>query len=289
MTVGGFGHGRGICERLSGKGTYIGLDLDADALDRARAEVGAYPARAILAKTNFKRFVEILAGNGIDNIDGCIMDLGVSSYQLDEGRRGFSFLIDGDLDMRMDMDQKLTAADVVNRATERELADIFSIYGEERFAKRIAAGIVEARKAKRISTTRELASLAERLIPRKFHVPGRHPATKIFQGLRIRINDELTGLGDAIKTAIDQLNPGGRMVVISFHSLEDRIAKQAFVEKAKGCICPKDFPVCVCHNTPKIKILTKTPVTPSSDEVATNPRSRSAKLRVAEKLEAHME
>ncbi|MCL1913922.1 MAG: 16S rRNA (cytosine(1402)-N(4))-methyltransferase RsmH [Eubacteriaceae bacterium] len=284
MTLGGFGHGRGICEMLGKDGLYIGLDLDSSAIIRASSSTGGLKCETAFIQTHFSRFVEILAGLGVKTLDGILMDLGISSYQLEESGRGFSFNFDELLDMRMDTSSKLSAYEIVNTYSQERLADIIESYGEERFAKRIAARIAQDRKSSPIKTTGQLAKLCAQCIPARFHVPGRNPATKVFQALRIEANDLLSGLGDTVRSAIAHLNEGGRISIISFHSLEDRAVKQAFAEAAKGCVCPKELPVCVCNHLPEIKLLTKKPLAPSSSEIVANPRARSAKLRVASKL-----
>lgn len=283
MTLGGFGHGAGICGKLSEKGIYIGLDMDEAAIERGRLASTKYKNKFILAQTHFKRFAKILADNDIQFIDGCLIDLGMSSFQLDEAERGFSFLKDAPLDMRMDRDAGVSARDIVNGYSKEELERIISEYSDERFARRISEAIARERKESGITSTMRLARIVADAIPKRFHVPGRNPATKTFQALRIETNEELAHLKQTVFSVIDVLNDKARIAVISFHSAEDRIIKQAFNEKAKGCVCPKDFPVCVCGKTPEIKILTKSPVTASKEEIESNPRSRSAKLRVAEK------
>ncbi|MCL1803124.1 MAG: 16S rRNA (cytosine(1402)-N(4))-methyltransferase RsmH [Eubacteriaceae bacterium] len=284
MTVGGFGHGREICSRLSKDGVYIGLDLDSEAIQRAREELEGFECRYVIEQSHYKRFAEILAWNGINKLDGATMDLGVSSFQLDDSRRGFSFLRQSPLDMRMDQSSPLCASDVVNSYTQEKLASIISEYGEERFAGRVAGAIAKSRAVAPIQTTTELAEIIQKAIPKKFHVKGRHPATKTFMAIRIEVNDELRPINSTVLEAIDWLAPQGRLAAISFHSLEDRQVKAAIAEKAKGCICPKEFPICTCNQKPQAKTLTKKPIVPSEEETNRNPRSRSAKLRVCEKL-----
>ena len=285
MTVGGFGHGAGICSRLSSEGLYIGLDLDAEAIQRGIEASAGYKNKFLFCQTHFREFPEVLAKNQISEADGFLMDLGVSSFQIDSGERGFSFTKDGPLDMRMDTSSAFTAADAVNELKEEELAKVLYEYGDERFARRIASRIAEERKKYRIETTFQLAEIISAAVPRKFHVPGRHPATKSFQAVRIFLNDEIISLKETAAKAAGMLKPGGRIAAVSFHSLEDRIIKQTFAELAKGCTCPKDFPVCVCGKKPLLKIITKSPVLPSEEEIRRNPRSRSAKLRAAERTE----
>lgn len=286
MTVGGFGHGRGICEKLSPSGMYIGFDLDGEALKRVEAGREGLECGIRLFHDNFHNFGQHLDEAGIDTIDGCLADLGVSSFQIDEADRGFSFMKDGPLDMRMDQTSGMSAADIVNEYSADELSRIFREYGEEKFARNIAVNIVKARAEKPIGTTSELVEIVKRSIPAKFRENShKNCATRVFQSLRIETNGELEGLYETLASVVDRLRPGGRLCVISFHSLEDRIVKQVFADKAKGCTCPKDFPICVCGNKPKIKILTRSALQASEKEVEDNPRSRSAKLRICEKLE----
>lgn len=286
MTVGGFGHGRGICEKLSGDGLYIGFDLDSEALGRVMDGREGLACGIKLFHDNFHNFEQHLDEEGIKGIDGCLADLGVSSFQIDEADRGFSFMKDGPLDMRMDQTSGISARDIVNEYTADELTRIFREYGEEKFARNIAVNIVKTRTAEPIETTSQLAELVKRSIPAKFRESShKNCATRVFQALRIETNGELEGLHETLSAVVDRLNPGGRLCVISFHSLEDKIVKQVFSEKAKGCTCPKDFPICVCGNKPKIKILTKSALQASAEEIENNPRSRSAKLRICEKLE----
>lgn len=284
MTVGGFGHGRGICERLDENGIYIGFDLDRQAIERGRKLSENLRCKVLFVHRNFKEFASALDENGIDKIDGCLMDLGVSSFQLDEGIRGFSFSKDAPLDMRMDASAELSAETVVNTYAEDDLKQMIYRYGEDKFAPSIARSIVRERTVRPIETTLELVEAIKKGIPKKFWYQGKNPATKTFQAIRIEVNQELTGLFESIGEVIGHLNVGGRICVISFHSLEDRIVKNAFSEKSRGCDCPKELPVCVCGKTPQIKIITKTPLIPTEAEKEENIRSRSAKLRIAEKL-----
>ncbi len=284
MTLGGFGHGRGICEQLSSEGIYIGLDKDDEALSRAKALTGGLNNKIILRQCDFSDFSNVLSELGINNIDGCLMDLGVSSFQLDDAQRGFSFLHDGPLDMRMNRSASFTCENVVNEYSEKKLAEIIYKYSDEKFARQIAKAIIKARTVKPLKTTLELSEIIKNAIPLKYRFQGKNPATRTFQALRIEVNDELSKLFETISSVIERLSPGGRIAVISFHSLEDRIVKEVFREKAKGCICPKDIPVCVCGVKPSIKIMTNSPITPKEGEISRNARSRSAKLRIAEKL-----
>lgn len=284
MTIGGFGHGLGICKQLSENGMYIGFDLDIEALNRANEKVGELSCKHHFIHDNFHNFKTHLAQLAIDGVDGCLIDLGVSSFQLDEAERGFSFMHDGPLDMRMDNTKGITAADVVNEYSYEELKDILWTYGEERFAPQIARGIIKQREIKKIETTSELVEVVKTSIPKKMLYTGKNPATKTFQAVRIEVNGELNGLKETLSDMIDSLNMGGRLCVISFHSLEDRIVKQVFAQKAKGCDCPKDIPICVCGKVPQIKIITKNAILPTESETIENPRSRSAKLRICEKI-----
>lgn len=284
MTVGGFGHGRGICERLNAKGIYIGIDMDNAAIDRARDKAGALKNKVIFYRSHFSEFENILNESRIGQIDGCLIDLGVSSFQLDDAGRGFSFTHDGPLDMRMNAEGALRAADIVNNYSEADLADIIRRYSDERYAKSIAHSIVEVRRKKPLETTYELVEAVKAGTPKKYWYTGKNPATKTFQAIRIEVNDELSSLYDTITKAIDRLKSGGRICVISFHSLEDKLVKEAYKNKSEGCTCPRDFPVCVCGKTPQIKLITHSPISPGEEELSLNIRSRSAKLRVAEKL-----
>jgi 16S rRNA (cytosine1402-N4)-methyltransferase len=283
-TVGGAGHALRILEASSPNGIVIGFDRDEEALRAARERLLPFGGRAKVVHGNFSDITELLSGFGIERIDGLLLDLGVSSHQLDSGERGFSFREDAPLDMRMDRSSGSTAADLVNTLPEKELARIIREYGEERWAKRIAAFIVAARINSPIETTMGLVDLIKGAIPRGAWEERLHPATRTFQGLRIAVNDELASLEKGLDLGARSLNRGGRAVVIAFHSLEDRIVKNRFRTLAHGCTCPKDFPRCVCGNTPLMKVLTGKPVLPGAAEVEANPRARSARLRAAEKL-----
>ena len=286
MTIGGFGHGRGICEALSDKGTYIGFDLDEAALVRAEEKGSGLKCRRILIHDNFHNFRSHLDELGVDKVDGILIDLGVSSFQIDEAERGFSFMREGPLDMRMDRSAAVSAYDVVNGYSREALTDIIKTYGEERYAASIASGIVRARQTSPIATTTRLAEIVENSVPAKYRrQSGKNVSTRTFQAVRIEVNGELSGLRESLSSMVDSLAAGGRMCVMSFHSLEDRAVKEVFREKARGCTCPKDFPVCVCGRVPEIKILTGSAKTASGEETKANPRSRSAKLRICEKLE----
>ncbi len=285
-TLGGGGHSGRIASALSSAGRLIGIDQDADAIAAARAHIESLSVECCLdfVHDNFSHLDSVLAGLGIELVDGVLFDLGVSSYQIDTAERGFSYMQDAPLDMRMDRDAELSAFDVVNRYEADELTRIFREYGEERWASRIAEFIVAARKRGSIATTGELVDVIHRAIPaavrRKMNG---NPAKRVFQAIRIEVNHELDILADAFKSAVHHLKPGGRIVIITFHSLEDRIAKNTLKEMARGCICPPELPVCVCHHRPEIKILGKA-ARPGKDELAKNSRAKSAKLRTAVRL-----
>ena len=283
-TVGGGGHAALILETSTPDGTLIGLDRDQSALAAARERLTTFGDRARLFHTNFSDLGARLAEAGIAEIDGFLLDLGVSSHQLDTGDRGFSFQQDAPLDMRMDADGGETAAELVNRLNEEELARIIREYGEERWAKRIAAFIVMARQEAPIESTTRLVDVVKGAVPKGAWEDRIHPATRTFQALRIAVNDELGSLERGLPEALRLLKRGGRGVVISFHSLEDRIVKNMFRGFATGCTCPKGFPRCVCGKLPQVRVLTGKPVTAGTAELAQNPRARSAKLRAVEKL-----
>jgi 16S rRNA (cytosine1402-N4)-methyltransferase len=283
-TVGGGGHTMQLLEASGPDGIVIGFDRDAEALQAASEKLVRYGDRVRLVHGNFADIAEMLAEIGISGIDGFLLDLGVSSFQLDKGERGFSFQQDAPLDMRMDDSTGVSAAELVNNLSEQELAKIIREFGEERWAVRIASHIVKARMVKPVETTLQLVDIIKGAIPRAKWEERLHPATRTFQGLRIAVNDELASLEKGLRAAIKLLNRGGRAAVISFHSLEDRIVKSVFREFTTGCVCPKEVPVCVCGRTPRLKKITGKPVFPCSEEVQSNPRSRSAKLRIAEKL-----
>jgi len=263
----------------------IGIDRDEDALSISRERLAPYGDRVHLVHGNYRDCVDILRTLGVGQIDGFLLDLGLSSLQLDRSERGFSFRASGPLDMRMDRTSRASAADLVNDASVEELSGIISRYGEERFAHRIARAIVAARAKGRIETTDELARIVYDAIPRKFHPPRIHPATRTFQALRIAVNDELSNLENGLEASFSVLSAGGVMAVISFHSLEDRIVKGFFRYKALSCICPPDIPVCMCDKKVEMHVLTKKPIVPSDEEIDANPRARSAKLRAARKLD----
>lgn len=282
-TMGGAGHSRGFASQLESGGLLLGIDQDADAIAAASERLlGKFTCQTAVAQSNFKDFANVLDAKGIDQIDGIFFDLGVSSYQLDTPERGFSYMHDGPLDMRMNKNAKLDAEYVVNHYKEEELADIIYRYGEERWSKRIAQFIVAARKEKPITTTYELVDIIKRAIPKGARIDGPHPAKRTFQAIRIEVNNELGILEDTICTAVERLKSGGRIGVITFHSLEDRIVKQVFARLAKGCTCPPQLPVCVCGKKPLLKKVGN--IVPSKAEVEENPRSRSARLRYAIKI-----
>ena len=281
-TLGGGGHSYEILSRGAGK--LIGIDQDREAIAAATKRLEEFSDKVITVNRNFSEVKSILEDLGIDNVDGAVMDLGVSSYQLDNAERGFSYMHDAPLDMRMDRDNPLSAYDVVNTYSEEELTKIFYEYGEEKWSARIAKFIVERRENKPIKTTGELSDIIKAAIPKAARMDGGHPAKRVFQAIRIEVNGELRILKQAVCDFVDVLKPGGVLSIITFHSLEDRIVKKTFQELAKGCTCPKSFPVCVCGKTPQVKILTGKPVLPSEAELDENSRSKSAKLRVVVKL-----
>ncbi len=281
-TIGGAGHSLAITKSLKEKGMLIGIDKDVEALNVSRDRLKGVLPRVELVNDNYKNIKSILANLGLTGVDGILLDLGVSSYQLDNANRGFSYRFDAPLDMRMNTNDKVTAKDVVNNCTKEELIRIFRDYGEEKWAVRIADFIVERRQTEEISTTFQLVDIIKAAVPAGARDTG-HPAKRVFQALRIYVNDEINDLKEAVVNAIDCLNPGGRLCIITFHSLEDRIVKDVFIEEAKACICPPDFPSCVCGKVSKVKIITKKPILPSEQELSENNRSHSAKLRVAEK------
>ena len=282
-TLGGAGHSSEIAKRLT-TGTLIGVDRDPEALAAAAERLAPWADRVKLVHGNFRELERILDGLGIPTVDGILLDLGVSSPQLDEASRGFSYLADAPLDMRMDPSDPLTAWEVVNAWPQEELRRILFAYGEERFAPLIAAAIVRRREQAPIRTTLELVDVIRGAMPRKALQEKQHPAKRSFQAIRIAVNDELGAVDSVMGQAIRRLNRGGRLAVISFHSLEDRIVKNAMAEAVKGCICPPDFPVCVCGRKPTLKLISRKPITADEAELEANPRARSAKLRVAEKI-----
>lgn len=282
-TLGGAGHSYEILKRLSENGRLIGIDQDSDAINAAKEKLNSYK-NVTYVHDNFYNIDNILEELNIDKVDGILMDLGVSSYQLDQAERGFSYMHDAPLDMRMNRDDSKSAFDVVNNYDEVDLYKVIRDYGEEKFAKRIAGFVVEKREQGPINTTLELVEVIKNAIPARFRRDGPHPAKRTFQAIRIEVNNELGILSKTIEDGIGRLKKGGRMDIISFHSLEDRIVKTKFKKLQDPCECPKEFPICICGKTAEIKIITKKPIDASEEELEENPRSRSAKLRVAEKI-----
>lgn len=282
-TVGGGGHSKEICKAMNG-GRLIAIDQDLEALDAAKVNLAPWAEQVRFVHDNFKNLDRILQEAGAERVDGILMDIGVSSYQFDEGTRGFSYHQEAPLDMRMDQTAQVpTARDIIARYSEQDLIRIFRTYGEERWASRIAQFIVAERKLEPIETTLDLVRIIKKAIPKAARME-KHPARKVFQALRIEVNQELTLLADSLQSACDHLKGGGRLCVIDFHSLEDRIVKQKFMEMAKNCICPPELPVCVCHHRAEIRLINRKPIEASPEEAKENPRARSAKLRIVEKL-----
>lgn len=281
-TLGGGGHAYEVCRRLGEKGSIVGIDQDAAAIEAASARLKDFGEKVTIVRSNYCDMKSKLHELGIDKVDGTVLDLGVSSYQLDTAERGFSYREDAPLDMRMDTRQKMTARDIVNDYTEADLYRVIRDYGEDKFAKNIAKHIVQARAVKPVETTAELSEIIRASIPMKFQKKSGHPAKRTFQAIRIELNRELDVLRDSLDDMIDLLNPGGRLCIITFHSLEDRIVKSAFRKNENPCTCPPDFPVCVCGKKSKGSIITKKPILPSEEELEYNSRSKSAKLRIFE-------
>ncbi|HEV3485710.1 MAG TPA: 16S rRNA (cytosine(1402)-N(4))-methyltransferase RsmH [Vicinamibacterales bacterium] len=279
-TVGLGGHARAILEACP-RASLVGIDRDPFALETAGTHLSAHSQRIRLVRDNFENLAAVLERLGIEKVRGVLFDLGVSSPQLDRSDRGFSYRNDGPLDMRMDPEQQLSAEDVVNSYPERDLARVISLYGEERYARRVAKGIVNARP---IKTTSQLADVVKLAIPAATRRHGGHPARRTFQALRIEVNDELGALRSVTTDAVEATEPGGRVVYLSYHSLEDRIVKESFAAESKNCVCPPDFPVCKCGAQARLKLLTRRPITATEEEVAANPRASAAKLRAAERL-----
>ena len=282
-TAGGGGHSYEIAKRLS-SGRLIAIDQDEDAIAAATRRLSEFSDRVTVVRDNFSNLADVCKRLGIEKIDGFLIDAGVSSFQLDCAERGFAYSSDAPLDMRMDTRNSLTARDVVNGYSEQELKKILFEYGEERFSPAIASAIVKARSVSPIETTSQLSDIIKGAIPAYAREGGHHPAKRSFQAIRIEVNRELDVLEPAIRAAESLMNAGGRIAVITFHSLEDRIVKQTFASLAEGCTCPKNFPICVCGNKPKVRLVNKKPILPSKDELDVNPRSRSAKLRAVEKI-----
>ncbi len=283
-TLGGGGHSFGICQRLSGKGRLIGIDRDPEALKAASDRLSPFGDVTTFVHSNYSEIKNILSDLNIDSIDGALLDLGVSSYQIDNPERGFSYMKDAPLDMRMNPEDPVSAYNVVNEYSRDELSRIIKDYGEERFANKIASMIVKRREEKPIETTLELSEIIKAAMPPAAKNSGSNPSKRTFQALRIEVNRELELLKDALQDFFDVLKPGGILAVITFHSLEDRIAKNLFADLTAGCICSKDLPVCVCGNVPKGKLLFRKPVTSGQEELNENKRSHSAKLRAIQKL-----
>lgn len=281
-TLGGGGHAYEVCRRLGEKGSIVGIDQDAAAIEAASARLKDFGEKVTIVRSNYCDMKSKLHELGIDKVDGIVLDLGVSSYQLDTAERGFSYREDAPLDMRMDTRQKMTARDIVNDYTEADLYRVIRDYGEDKFAKNIAKHIVQARAVKPVETTAELSEIIRASIPMKFQKKSGHPAKRTFQAIRIELNRELDVLRDSLDDMIDLLNPGGRFCIITFHSLEDRIVKSAFRKNENPCTCPPGFPVCVCGKKSKGSIITKKPILPSEEELEYNSRSKSAKLRIFE-------
>ena len=283
-TLGRGGHSMEIVKQLSGQGKLICIDRDQEALDRGRERLAPWLDRIIFLHGNFGELDQLLDRAGIQNADGMLFDLGVSSPQLDDPTRGFSYQKDAPLDMRMDQSEALTAYTIINQWPKEELRRILFQYGEERYASAIASAIERAREQGEIRTTLQLAEIIRGAMPASALREKQHPAKRSFQGIRIAVNDELTAISRMMTAAVSRLNPGGRLAVISFHSLEDRIVKTEMAVAAKGCICPPEFPVCVCGKKPQVRLISRKPILPGEQELRENPRARSAKLRIAEKL-----
>ncbi len=284
-TLGGGGHACEVCRRLGDKGSFIGIDQDEAAIEAAGIRLSSFGEKVTIVRSNYCDMKLQLRALGIDKVDGIMLDLGVSSYQLDTAERGFSYTKDAPLDMRMDRRQELTAKDIVNTYSEQELYRIIRDYGEDRFAKNIAKHIVIERKKSPVETTGELIEIIKKAIPMKFQKMPGHPAKRTFQAIRIELNRELEVLKESLDDMIEMLNPGGRLCIITFHSLEDRIVKNAFKKNENPCTCPREFPVCVCGKVSKGRIVTRKPILPSKDELMGNSRSKSAKLRIFEKTQ----
>lgn len=289
-TLGGGGHAYEVCKRLSKRGRFIGIDQDEDAIKAATRRLSEFEDKIQIIRSNYCDMQEVLADIGVARADGIVLDLGVSSYQLDDPTRGFTYRAeDAPLDMRMDKRQDFTAKEIVNTYSEQELYRIIRDYGEDKFAKNIAKHIVLARHVKEIETTGELTEIIRAAIPAKIRMNGGHPSKRTFQAIRIELNRELELLQESLEGMIHLLNPGGRICIITFHSLEDRIVKNIYKKSENPCTCPSDFPVCVCGRKPLGRVVTRKPIVPSEEEIDYNPRSKSAKLRVFERIEMKAE
>ena len=282
-TLGGGGHAFEVCSRLNGKGIFIGIDQDAAAIEAAGERLKDFGEKVTIIRSNYRELKSVLRSIGVEKVDGIVLDLGVSSYQLDTAERGFSYRADASLDMRMDQRQQTTAKDIVNTYSEAQLYRVIRDYGEDKFAKNIAKHIVMEREKNPIETTGQLNEVIRRAIPMKFQKTGGHPSKRTFQAIRIELNRELEVLRESLDEMIDMLNPGGRICIITFHSLEDRIVKSAFRKNENPCTCPSHFPVCVCGNVSKGKVITRKPILPGEEELEHNSRSKSAKLRIFER------
>ena len=282
-TLGGAGHSLEICKKLSTEGLLIGIDQDEYAINTSTNKLEKYNDRIKIVRDNYSNFKSILANLNIERVDGVLLDLGVSSYQLDEGSRGFSYMQNAPLDMRMDQRQANTAKDIVNNYSQVELFNIIKNYGEEKFANSIVKNIIKSREERTIETTFELVEIIDKSIPKKFKIKGGHPAKRTFQAIRIELNKELEVLRETINTIIDSLQENGRLCIITFHSLEDRIVKQMFKENENPCTCPSDFPICVCKKESKGVVISRKPILPSEEEMENNSRAKSAKLRIFER------
>ena len=282
-TLGGGGHAFEVCNRLNDKGRFIGIDQDADAIEAAGKRLAGFGEKVTIIRSNYRDMRPQLQNIGVGKVDGIVIDLGVSSYQLDTAKRGFSYRMDAPLDMRMDQRQKMTARDIVNSYSEAELYRVIRDYGEDKFAKNIAKHIVAEREKGPVETTGQLNEIIRRAIPMKIQKTSGHPSKRTFQAIRIELNHELDVLRDSLDDMINMLNPGGRICIITFHSLEDRIVKSSFRKNENPCICPSHFPVCVCGKTSKGRVVKRKPILPSKEEMESNSRSKSAKLRIFER------
>lgn len=282
-TLGGGGHAFEVCNRLNDKGRFIGIDQDADAIEAAGKRLAGFGEKVTIIRSNYRDMRPQLQNIGVGKVDGIVIDLGVSSYQLDTAKRGFSYRMGAPLDMRMDQRQKMTARDIVNSYSEAELYRVIRDYGEDKFAKNIAKHIVAEREKGPVETTGQLNEIIRRAIPMKIQKTSGHPSKRTFQAIRIELNHELDVLRDSLDDMINMLNPGGRICIITFHSLEDRIVKSSFRKNENPCICPSHFPVCVCGKTSKGRVVTRKPILPSKEEMESNSRSKSAKLRIFER------